>query len=120
MPTADRPQTSSDAVPPDVLQDSAATFALLAATVRLHIMWLLASGERDVGTLATETGQTVATVSQHLGKLKLAGLVRSRREGKRQIYLVDDPHVVDIVQLTIGHHSELRTTPARRRRARGA
>jgi DNA-binding transcriptional ArsR family regulator len=120
VPTADRPRVQSDALPADVLQDSAATFGLLSATVRLHIMWLLASGERDVGTLATETGQTVATVSQHLGKLKLAGLVRARREGKRQVYLADDPQVVDIVQLAVGHHSELRTIPALRRRARGA
>lgn len=117
MPAAHPPP--ADPLPPDVLQDAAATFGLLSATVRLHIMWLLAAGERDVGTLATETGQTVATTSQHLSKLKLAGLVRSRRDGKRQIYLVDDPHVVDIVQLTVSHHAELRT-PARRRRTRSA
>jgi DNA-binding transcriptional ArsR family regulator len=117
---ADHPPPSPDPLPPDLVQDAAATFALLSATVRLHIMWLLASGERDVGTLATDVGQSVATVSQHLGKLKLAGLVRARRDGKRQIYLVDDPHVVDLVQLAIRHHSELRTTPARRGHARGA
>ncbi|UMO99950.1 metalloregulator ArsR/SmtB family transcription factor [Amycolatopsis sp. EV170708-02-1] len=117
MPAAHPPQT--EPLPPDVLQDAAATFGLLSATVRLHIMWLLASGERDVGTLATETGQTVATTSQHLSKLKLAGLVRSRREGKRQIYLVDDPHVLDIVHLTVQHHTDLRA-PSRRRRSRSA
>lgn len=116
MPAAHPPP--ADALPPDVLQDAAATFGLLSATVRLHIMWLLASGERDVGTLATETGQTVATTSQHLSKLKLAGLVRARREGKRQIYLVDDPHVVDLVRLTVRHKQGLRTP--RRRRSRSA
>jgi DNA-binding transcriptional ArsR family regulator len=77
-------------------------FALLSATVRLHILWLLASGDRDVGTLADETSQSVATVSHHLGKLKLAGLVRARRVGKRQVYVVADAHVVDIVRLAIG------------------
>ncbi|GAA1973516.1 metalloregulator ArsR/SmtB family transcription factor [Amycolatopsis minnesotensis] len=88
--------------PPDVLQDVAATFGLLSATVRLHILWLLTEGERDVGTLAAETGQSVATVSHHLGKLKLAGLVRARRHGKRQIHYVDDPHVAEIVRLSVG------------------
>lgn len=97
----------------------AATFALLSATVRLHILWLLVSGERDVATLAAETDQTVATVSQHLSKLKLAGLVRSRREGKRQVYLIDDPHTHDLVQFAIAHHAELRT-PVRGRHKRGA
>jgi len=77
-------------------------FALLSATVRLHILWLLASGDRDVGTLADETGQSVATVSHHLSKLKLAGLVRARRVGKRQVYVVADTLVVAVVRLVIG------------------
>ena len=105
----------------DLLQDVAATFGLLAAGARLHIVWLLADGERDVGTLATEVGQSVAAVSQHLAKLKLAGLVRSRREGRRQVYLVDDPHLVETVRSAIHHHAQLRTRPQRGRRAtRGA
>ncbi|HEX4253088.1 MAG TPA: metalloregulator ArsR/SmtB family transcription factor, partial [Pseudonocardia sp.] len=96
---------------PDVLQQTAATFGMLSGTVRLHLVWLLASGERDVGTLADEVGQSVATVSHHLGKLKLAGLVRSRREGKRQVYLVDDPHLVKIVRLAVEHHRVLAEAP---------
>ncbi len=89
-------------------------FGMLSATVRLHILWLLAAGERDVGGLAAELGQSVATVSHHLGKLKLAGLVRARRSGKHQIYLVDDPHVVEIVRLALAHQSGLREAPRRR------
>lgn len=124
MPTPTPPGPPSEPLPPDplspdLLQDAAGTFALLSATVRLHILWLLAAGERDVGTLAEDTGQSVATVSHHLAKLKLAGLVSSRRAGKRQIYLAEDPLVADIVQLAIRHHIEAREAP-RRRRARGA
>jgi DNA-binding transcriptional ArsR family regulator len=104
-------------VPPQVLQDTAVTFGLLAATARLQIVWLLAAGERDVGTLAAEVGQSVAAVSQHLAKLKLAGLVHARREGRHQVYLVDDPHVVELVRRVVGHHDELRRP---RRRSRGA
>lgn len=92
----------------ELLQDVAATFGMLAASARLHIVWLLAEGERDVGTLATEIGQSVAAVSQHLAKLKLAGLVRSRREGRRQVYLIDDPHLVETVRSAIQHHAQLR------------
>jgi DNA-binding transcriptional ArsR family regulator len=112
-----------DALAPELLQDAAATFGLLAATVRLHLVWLLAEGEQDVGTLAQQVGQSVATVSHHLAKLKLAGLVHARREGKRQIYIVDDPHVVEIVRLAIRHHGELQDfSPSRSRRGhrRGA
>lgn len=102
---------------PERLQDAAATFGLLSATVRLHILWLLATGERDVGTLAGETGQSVATVSHHLGKLKLAGLVRARRAGKHQIYLADDRHITHIVHLALRPQDD--AAPSRRR-SRGA
>ena len=101
----------------ELLQDVASTFGLLSATVRLHILWLLASGERDVGSLAEEIGQSVPTISHHLAKLKLAGLVHNRREGKRQVYLVDDAHVVDLVELAVRHHSHQYRTRRRRRSA---
>ncbi|MEU0528925.1 ArsR/SmtB family transcription factor [Amycolatopsis tolypomycina] len=107
-----------DPLPPDVLQDAAATFGLLSGTVRLHLLWLLTRSEHDVGTLAEETGQSVATVSHHLGKLKLAGLVRSRRKGKHQIYILDDPHVADIVRLAVEHQQELHARPGQRRQSR--
>lgn len=89
-------------LPPEVLQRAAATFGLLASTVRLHIVWILAGGEADVGTLAERTGGTLQTISQHLAKLKLAGLVQSRREGRRQVYLVDDAGLVAIVRQMVG------------------
>ncbi|MDH6197540.1 DNA-binding transcriptional ArsR family regulator [Mycobacterium frederiksbergense] len=93
-------------LPARLLQDTAATFGLLSAPVRLHVLWLLAGGERDVGTLADKTGQSLATVSHHLGKLKLAGLVRAQRHGKRQVYVATDPHVLDVIRVAIGEQSD--------------
>jgi DNA-binding transcriptional ArsR family regulator len=89
-------------LPPEVLQRAAAMFGLLASTMRLHIVWVLAAGEADVGTLAELTGGTLQAISQHLAKLKLAGLVQSRREGRRQVYFVDDPGLVAIVLQMVG------------------
>jgi DNA-binding transcriptional ArsR family regulator len=100
----------------ELLQDAAGTFGMLAATTRLHIVWLLARSEQDVTALAELTGGTVPAVSQHLAKLKLAGLVSSRRDGRRQVYVVDDPHVVAIVRQMIDHHAELRSPGAARAR----
>jgi DNA-binding transcriptional ArsR family regulator len=85
-------------LPPEVLQQAAATFGLLASTMRLNIVWVLAHRETDVGTLAELTGGTIQAVSQHLAKLKLAGLVRSRREGRHQVYLVADPQLTQLVR----------------------
>ncbi|MFE9024839.1 ArsR/SmtB family transcription factor [Streptomyces iakyrus] len=99
---------------PDVLAQAAAAFGLLASPARLHIVWALARGESDVTGLAERVGGALPAVSQHLTKLKLAGLVRSRREGRRQVYYVDDPDVVEVVHLLVDRLSG-RAAPARRR-----
>ncbi|CAL9533867.1 ArsR/SmtB family transcription factor [Streptomyces sp. enrichment culture] len=105
----------------EVLGRAAEAFGLLAAPARLHIVWLLAHGERDVSALAEQVGGALPAVSQHLSKLKLAGLVRSRREGRRQVYYVDDPGVVAVVRLMIGQLAEQERAPEdRQAHERGA
>jgi DNA-binding transcriptional ArsR family regulator len=104
MPARRPPEAvaSADAVMSErLLQDAAGMFAMLSATARLQLMCLLADGDRDVGTLARETGYTVPAVSHHLGKLKLAGLVRAQRDGQRQVYVVSDQKAVDIVRFAM-------------------
>ncbi|WP_330302807.1 MULTISPECIES: metalloregulator ArsR/SmtB family transcription factor [unclassified Streptomyces] len=95
----------------EVLAEAAAAFGLLASSARLHIVWALAQGESDVTGLAERVGGALPAVSQHLTKLKLAGLVRSRRAGRRQIYFVDDPDVVTVVRLMVGQLTD-RAEPA--------
>jgi DNA-binding transcriptional ArsR family regulator len=90
-------------LPPRLLQEAAGRFGMLAATTRLHIVWVLTHGEQDVSSLAEQVDGTVAAVSQHLAKLRLAGLVRARREGRHQFYVVDDPHVAAIVRQMVAH-----------------
>jgi len=85
------------------LEVAARTFALLSAPVRLHLVALAAEGAYDVGTLSDRVGVTIATASQHLGKLRLAGVISARRDGRRQIYTVDDPHVVTLVEQIFEH-----------------
>ncbi|MEU0675339.1 metalloregulator ArsR/SmtB family transcription factor [Streptomyces sp. NPDC006172] len=86
----------------EVLTEAAAAFGLLASSARLHIMWALSQGESDVTHLADRVGGALPAVSQHLAKLKLAGLVRARRDGRRQIYYVDDPDIVTVVRVMVG------------------
>lgn len=90
-------ETTSRELSPEELLKMASTFGMLASTTRLHIVWVLAGGECDVGTVAERVGESLQTVSHHLAKLKLAGLVRSRREGRRQVYFADDPCVMAVV-----------------------
>ncbi|MCL6423026.1 metalloregulator ArsR/SmtB family transcription factor [Brachybacterium sp. JHP9] len=85
------------------LASAADTFALLASPARLHLVWLMTSGTYDVGALAERVGLSLPTTSQHLGRLRLAGLVSARREGRRSFYSVDDPHVVRLVEQIFEH-----------------
>jgi len=101
-PSTQPGQTGADPTGPQ-LKAAADTFDLLSAPTRLHLVWLLARHECDVGTLAEHTGASVAAVSQHLAKLRLAGLVAARREGRRQIYAVEDPHVLTLVDQIFEH-----------------
>lgn len=97
--------------PAEVLAAAAAVFGLLAAPARLRPMWALAQGESDVTHLADRVGGALPAVSQHLARLKLAGLVRSRREGRRQIHRVDAPDVVALIHAVVGRPTA-RSCPA--------
>jgi DNA-binding transcriptional ArsR family regulator len=87
--------------PASAWQDAATALGLLSSTERLHLLWELARGEHDVGTLAAATGDSVPAVSQHLGKLKLAGMVFARWRGKHSVYVVTDTEVMPIVGVVI-------------------
>lgn len=91
----------------DFLQ-AADTFAVLASPVRVRLLWLLSEQAGDVGHLADQVGVSLATASHHLGRMRLAGLVSARSEGRRQLYSLDDPHVVSLVTEAVDHHADLR------------
>lgn len=88
---------------PKQLEVAARTFSLLGSPTRLHLLALAADGERDVSALAELSGVTLATASQHLSKLRLAGLISARREGRHLFYVVDDPHVLTVVRQMFEH-----------------
>ncbi|MFM9373463.1 ArsR/SmtB family transcription factor [Streptomyces sp. Da 82-17] len=58
----------------------------VAEPTRFTVLWAVAQRERSVGELAELTGAHVAAVSQHLARLRTAGLVVSRRDGTRVYY----------------------------------
>jgi DNA-binding transcriptional ArsR family regulator len=85
------------------LRSAAATFALLSSPPRLHLAWLMAHETFDVGTLAHRVGLSLATTSQHLGKLRLAGMISARREGRYTFYTIEDPHVLTLIDQIFNH-----------------
>ena len=85
------------------LDAAAATFDMLSVPGRLHLVWLLAHGEYDVTTLAELTDANVPAASQHLAKLRAAGIVTAHRDGRRQIYRIDDTHILTVIEAMFTH-----------------
>ncbi|PYF99197.1 transcriptional regulator, ArsR family [Georgenia satyanarayanai] len=84
-------------------QIAADRFRMLSDPTRVKILWALFQGESNVNTLAENVGATPASVSQHLAKLRLAGLVRTRREGTFVYYSATDTHVHRLLAESLSH-----------------
>ena len=63
-------------------------FKVLSEPVRLKILNILRSGERNVTELIRLTGCQQANVSKHLGVMKKAGIVVCRRKGLNVYYSI--------------------------------
>jgi DNA-binding transcriptional ArsR family regulator len=70
----------------------------LSHSGRLMILCHLAGGEKSVTELEALLGQRQAAVSQQLARLRLEGLVSTRREGKAIYYTVQDARVLALVR----------------------
>jgi rhodanese-related sulfurtransferase len=68
----------------------------LANGRRLEILDLLAQGERTVDSLARETDQPIANISQHLQVLRRAQLVEVRRQGTWAFYRIASNSVLEL------------------------
>lgn len=64
-------------------------FKALSEPIRLRIMALLTVGELCVCDLTTVLGMPQSTVSRHMNRLKVNGLVNDRRTGKWVHYSLD-------------------------------
>ncbi len=72
---------------------AAQAFRMLADPTRLRLLWLLCGAEQDVSGLVAAVGAARPAVSQHLAKLRAAGLVGTRRDGRRVLYRARGGHV---------------------------
>ena len=78
-------------------------FRMLADHTRVRLLWALLDDELSVGQLAAAVGRPAAGVSQHLAKLRLARLVRTRPERNQVFYRLESAHVRQLVQDAIFH-----------------
>lgn len=95
--------------PPSEQQARAAAdlLRLLADPTRLRLLAALVEENRDVTALTELTGVPRPAVSQHLGRLRLAGLVTARPQGRQRIYALRNGHVRRLVTETLAHAEHL-------------
>jgi DNA-binding transcriptional ArsR family regulator len=103
-----------------VLAVAAEVLGHLADPTRLALIRLLARGESDVGALTVQVPASRSSVSQHLGRLRLAGLVSSRRDGRRMLYRVTSGHLVALAAQAFDFaEHQVRDTPEHHRQPFG-
>jgi DNA-binding transcriptional ArsR family regulator len=105
-------RTSKDAL----YGEFAAVGKALGNPGRLELLDLLAQGPRSVEDLATAAGLGMSTCSAHLHSLREAGLVSSRRDGKRVFYALTGDDVAGLWQQLrrVAQEHRPHTEPARR------
>jgi DNA-binding transcriptional ArsR family regulator len=71
----------------------------LSHETRLLLLCLLSSGERSVTDLENTLALRQPTVSQQLARLRLDGLVTTRRDGKTVYYSIADDDIKRVIAL---------------------
>ncbi len=70
---------------------------MLADATRVQVLWALVGREMSVNDLAEHVGKPAPSVSQHLAKLRMARLVRTRRQGTTIFYTIENDHIGQLV-----------------------
>lgn len=92
------------AMPADAdVQIAADAFRMLSDKNRIKILLALLQGESSVNCLADLIDASPSAVSQHLAKLRLAGLVNVRREGTYAYYAAANTHVQRLLNEALSH-----------------
>lgn len=88
-------------------EEKAELLKALAHPLRLRIVrGLLKNGCRNVSCMEEGTGQSQSCISQHLTRLKAAGVVRSARSGNEVYYEIADRQVAEILCALFGDRKE--------------
>ena len=83
--------------------DVAGLFKVLGDKTRCSIVFGLVDNELCVCDICSLLNMTKSAISHQLSTLKLARVVKSRRDGKTIYYSLDDSHVKNIVVDTLIH-----------------
>jgi ArsR family transcriptional regulator len=92
-------------------------FRTLGHPARIRVLELLSERERSVGEMLHDLDLVPSNLSQQLGVLRRAGLVRTRKNGSTVYYSLVDPQVAELMTTArsiltsqLASHEELLTT----------
>ena len=82
-------------------------FKIMGDSTRLQIILSLQNGELCVTDIATCLDMSISSVSHQLKSLRLARIIKQRKEGRTAYYSLDDSHVADILATSLEHVSHI-------------
>ena len=74
----------------------------MAHPIRLRMLWGLTRRTCNVGHMWRELGISQPLASQHLNRLRRAGLVAAERRGQETCYRIADPRIKRMLRMLYG------------------
>ena len=74
-------------------------FKALSHPLRIRILEILSTGEKSVNEIQEIIGSSGSTVSQQLSVLRAKNIVIGAKDGKRVVYSLRDPAIVDLLNV---------------------
>lgn len=91
--------TKLQTIPDDVLEMAAGIMRAISHPLRLRILEVLETAkEANVSALCAHTGAAQPTISQQLSRLRLEGVLTTRREGTQVFYRLARPEVLGVLE----------------------
>jgi len=78
-------------------------FKIMGDSTRLQIILTLQGRELCVTDIAACLEMSISSVSHQLKSLRLARIIKQRKEGRTVYYSLDDDHVHDILATSLEH-----------------
>jgi DNA-binding transcriptional ArsR family regulator len=78
-------------------------FSVIDNEVRVRMMCCLSQGEKTVTELIENCGLSQSAVSQHLHKMRKAGVVEVTKKGREVYYRISDPRVESLCKQILAY-----------------
>lgn len=78
-------------------------YKIIGNDTRCKLIYSLSINEMCVCDLANVLSMTKSSISHQLSRMREAGVVKCRREGKEVYYSLDDQHIAGIFAISLAH-----------------